>query len=119
MMPDPNPTLVSIRTTEGPTSWTSLTNSDCSLNDDDDVLAAGLAAVVPQAASTTASTAAATNPMVRLDTLLTLDISSSRASLDVSSTACFCNALGPILRAHGYQQTAHRRHREPLPNGVG
>src|SRR5690242_8604857 len=83
MMPDPSPTLVSIRTTEGPTSWTSLTYSDCNLKDDDGVLAAGLAVVAPQAASSTATMAATTSQIPRPDTPLTLDISSSRVSLDV------------------------------------
>src|SRR5947209_9385062 len=74
MMPDPNPTLVSIRTTEGPTSWTSLTYSDCSLKDDDGVLAAGLLVAVPHAARNTASMMAAVSPVARLETLVNLDI---------------------------------------------
>src|SRR6267378_7127779 len=50
MIPEPNPTPVSIITTDGPTSWTSLTYSDWSLNDCE--LAAG--ELVLQAASNAA-----------------------------------------------------------------
>src|ERR1700694_643573 len=112
MMPDPSPTLVSIRTTEGPTSWTSLTYSDCNLNDDDGVLAAGLAVVAPQAASSTATMAATTIPMPRPGTLVTFDISSSRASLDVFQQ-------GPHFCFAYYRFSAGVSDKTPLIGGIG
>src|SRR6267143_2785669 len=77
MMPDPNPTLVSIRTTEGPTSCTSLTNSDCSLKDEDGALGVALLEPVSQAASTRVETAIAAHPRPGIDAAFLVAISSS------------------------------------------
>src|SRR5258708_34529450 len=81
-MPEPKPLLVWIRTTEGPTSWTSLTYSDCSSR------VAVLAGAVLEVAlggapvpalraviRAAASAAAAASAMERLDLSRTLDIS--------------------------------------------
>src|SRR5438132_6318666 len=88
MMPDPSPTLVSISTTAGPTSWTSLTYSDCSLNDDVVGLAAGAAALTPQAARATASSVAPARPTPRPLRLRSFDISLSSCVLLSTATDC-------------------------------
>src|SRR6267143_4461339 len=65
MMPEPNPTLVSIITTDGPTSWTNLTYSDWSLNDCE--LADGelVPPVVVLQAASNAAIAVTANPVPR------------------------------------------------------
>src|SRR5882762_10112625 len=118
MMPEPNPTLVSIITTDGPTSWTNLTYSDWSLNDCE--LAAGelVPPVVVLQAASNAAIAVTANPVPHPRSAFIRDILVLPwPVLIVSEPPLFFSAS--MVSAIGHDHAVHEWQGEPVLCGVG